>query len=304
MSYRIEPQRPLTAEFRRIAGLQIDRIMDDLAAARTLPEIKLHDCRKQLKKLRGLLRLLRAASEKLLDAENARYRDMARSLAGGREATALIETVGRLAREFPQEGEGLASLRKALHLRRARLLHEAAGLDAEIAAALESCRQGREVLATLCLPDDSELAGDLLAGGALKTMRRTARVLVAASGRGQEDTFHELRKGVKTHWMHLLLLHDFWPRPIRPRRKAVEELGERLGELQDLFVLRGILREEGAKLASREEILLARRLLKRSAKRLRKRCLHEAERLFDNGPPRKTARRLAKNYREEARPDV
>lgn len=304
MSYRIDPHRPLTAEFRRIAQVQIGKIMEDLAAARTLPEVKLHDCRKRLKKFRGLLRLVRAANPHLCRAENVRYRDMARSLAGGREATALIETVDRLAKEFPEEGDGLAGLRKALHMRRARLLHEAAGLDAEIAAALESCGQGREALAALSLPDEPEAAGDLLAGGAHHIMRRTAKALAAAGDHGREDTFHELRKGVKAHWMHLRLLHDFWPKPIRSRRKAVEELGERLGELQDLFVLRRILREEGTKLVSQEEIALAQSLLKRSEKRLRKQCLHEAERLFVDAPPRKVTRRLAKNYRAEARPDA
>jgi len=301
MSYRISSHRPLTAEFRRIADLQMDKIVDDLAAARTLPEVKLHDCRKQVKKLRGLLRLVRDADDQLWRSENARFRDMARTLAGGREATALIETVDRLAKEFPEEGDRLVGLRKPLHVRRARLLHEAAGLDVEIAAALETSRRGREALAALCLPDDAEAAGELLAAGARKTMRRTTKALAAASKHGKEEAFHELRKGVKTHWMHLLLLHDFWPRPFRPRHKAVEELGEHLGELQDLFVLRRILRDEGTMLCTPEEITAVRQLRKRSETRLRKLCLREAEHLFNESLPRKATRRMAKNYRGEAR---
>ena len=62
--------------------------------------------------------------------------------------------------------------------------------------------------------------------------------------RGEPDDFHDLRKAVKAHAMHLSLLKKFWPSPVKPRRKAVDALGEKLGELHDIFVLRALLRDE------------------------------------------------------------
>ena len=103
MSYPIDPRLPLTSEVRRIAVEEIEGALGHLAAARDDPDTALHECRKRLKSLRALLRLVRSGDEAFAQAENARYRDASAGLAGPREATALIETVDRLAEAFPDE---------------------------------------------------------------------------------------------------------------------------------------------------------------------------------------------------------
>lgn len=302
MSYRIDPRPPLTAEIRRIASEEIDEAIEDLVAARTEPEVKLHACRKHLKKLRALFRLVRDADEDFCRAENARYRDMARTLAGGREATALIETVDRLAEEFPKKTAGgqLYGLRAALVARRAALLHPDTGIHVDIDAAVAGCESGRAALASFDLPGKPQAAAGLLGRGARITVRRIAKALSAAHRRGHAEDFHELRKGVKAHWMHLLLLHDFWPRPFKRRCKAVDQLGELLGNLHDLSVLHDLLGTEGDALGSQQELELLGRLIARSEKKLRKQCLRKAGKLFDK-PSHKTARKLAKNYKATPR---
>ncbi|WP_292090159.1 CHAD domain-containing protein, partial [Mesorhizobium sp.] len=72
-------------------------------------------------------------------------------------------------------------------------------------------------------------------------LRRAKKALDKASSRGEADDFHDLRKACKTHSMHLSLLGRLWPAPIKARRKAVDKLGERLGELHDVFVMRALL---------------------------------------------------------------
>ena len=77
------------------------------------------------------------------------------------------------------------------------------------------------------------------------TLRRARKALDKASSRGEADDFHDLRKAAKTHSMHLSLLGRLWPTPIKARRKAVDKLGEHLGELHDVFVMRALLDAEG-----------------------------------------------------------
>jgi CHAD domain-containing protein len=302
VSYRIDPRPSLTAEIRRIASEEIGEAIEDLVAARTEPEVKLHACRKHLKKLRALFRLVRSADEDFYHAENARYRDMARTLAGGREATALIETVDRLAKEFPKKAADgqLHGLRAALVARRTALLHPDTGIHVDIDAAVAGCESGRAALASFDLPGKPQAAADLLGKGARMTMRHIAKALKVAHKHGHADNFHELRKGVKAHWMHLLLLHDFWPRPFKRRCKAVDKLGECLGDLHDLSVLHDLLGAEGDALGSQKELALLGRLIARSEKKLRKQCLRKADKLFDK-PPRKAARKVAKNYKATPR---
>lgn len=301
MSYRIEPSLPVTAEVRRIAADEIGKAIGDLAASRTDPEKGLHDCRKRLKKLRALFRLVRPGDEEFCRTENARYRDVARTLAGAREATALIETLDRLVKALPDQtaaGE-LDSVRSALLARRDALVRERTGLEETVNAAVEACEQGRAALAGLILPDDPEAAADVLADGAGKTLRRARRALDTAGKRGQPEDFHELRKCVKAHWMHVLLLHRFWPRPVKSRRKALDALGERLGELNDIFVMRRLIKSDGEALGSKEQLKLLGQLMKRSEKALRRQCLREAELLF--GEARKPiVRKIADRYQAGA----
>ncbi|GLS31662.1 CHAD domain-containing protein [Mesorhizobium albiziae] len=301
MTYRIDPKLSLTGEIRRIAGVRIGKAVESLEASRTEPEKGLHNARKRFKELRALFALIRSGDRGFCRKENRRYRDIARTIAGPREATALIETLDRLAKEFPESCAGgeLDNVRDALVARRERIAHDRADLGPVIDAAIASCGEGRMALHGVVLPDDPQLAADVLAEGSGRTLRHAARSLAAAAKRGKPEDFHNLRKAVKAHRMHLSLLRGVWPRPQKSRRKAVEALGDQLGDLNDIFVMRWLIDAEGRELGARKQLALLRRLLKRSEKRLRKTCLKDARRLF--GEKRKpTLRKIADRYQSSA----
>ena len=118
MSFRIDPRLPLTSEVQRIAGEEIDKITAFLDSARDNPEKGLHNARKRIKALRALLRLVRPGDEAFCRAENDRFREMSQSIAGPRQASALIETIDRLIADFPENADaaGLAGIRAMLVL--------------------------------------------------------------------------------------------------------------------------------------------------------------------------------------------
>ncbi|ESY27173.1 CHAD domain-containing protein [Mesorhizobium sp. LNJC391B00] len=299
MSFRIDPRLPLTGEVRRILGEEIGKALAHLAVARDQPEQALHKCRKRLKSARALLRLVRSGNETFCRTENQCYRQVAALLAGPREATALVETVDRLAAAFPEQvaGGGLDSVRDRL-VARQHEMHAGAGLDAAIGAATAACEEGLIRIERLLLPDLPEHAADVLAEGARKTLRRARKALDRAGSRGEAEDFHDLRKAAKTHSMHLSLLGRLWPTPIKVRRKAVDELGERLGELHDVFVMRVLLEADGEPLGDAQDTRLLGKLLKRSEKSLKKSCLAGAAELFGDSPKRST-KKLARNARDD-----
>lgn len=299
MSFRIDPRLPLTGEVRRILAEEIGKALGHLDTAREKPEQGLHKCRKRLKSVRALLRLVRPGDEPFCQTENQCYKQVSALLAGPREATALIETIDRLAKSFPEQsaGGGLDPVRDRLVLRQHEL-HGGAGLDAAIGAAAAACREGLERVERLVLPDQPEQAADILADGARATLRRARKALDRAGSRGAADDFHDLRKAAKTHSMHLSLLGRLWPTPIKARRKAVDELGEQLGDLHDVFVMRALLDADGEPLGSPEDTKLLAKLLKRSEKSLRKSCLAGAAELFGDSPKRST-KKLARKVRED-----
>jgi hypothetical protein len=299
MSFRIDPRLPLTGEVRRILADEIGKALGHLEAARDRPEQGLHKCRKRLKSIRSLLRLVRSGDESFCRTENECYKQVSALLAGPREATALIETVDRLAAAFPEHGagRGLEPVRERLVLRQHEL-HAGPGLEASINAAAAACREGLERVGRLSLPDQPEQAADILAEGARATLRRARKALDKAGSRGEADDFHDLRKAAKTHSMHLSLLGRLWPTPIKARRKAVDRLGEQLGELHDIFVMRALLDADGGPLGPGDDARLLRKLLKRSEKGLAKACLAGAAELFGDSP-RHSVKKLARKARED-----
>ena len=106
MSYRIDPRLPLTHEIRRIATEKLESALGHLATAGTDPDKALHDCRKRLKSVRALIRLVRSGDPKFARAQNARCQKASARLAAPREAAALVETLDRLAEEYPGEAAG------------------------------------------------------------------------------------------------------------------------------------------------------------------------------------------------------
>jgi CHAD domain-containing protein len=301
--------------------------MEALVGARTEPEEALHDCRQRFKKLRALFRLVRSADEQFFNRENLRYRDLGRKLAGVREATALVETVDRLAdtSSGPSAHAALGDMRGALVARRAALSALPVKLEADIEAALAECERGRKALQALDLSGSPQDAADLLATGAGRALRKAQRALRIVERDGEPENCHQLRKCVKTHWLQLLLLGSMWPRPRKRRREAADRLSRRLGDLNDLFVLRQRIDEDAdragapgpgdaiagsenpdrghAALGEGKDLALVRRLVEREAKSLKKKSLRKAARLLADGD-RKALRALAETYRTSAHQKV
>ncbi|TJW10538.1 MAG: CHAD domain-containing protein [Mesorhizobium sp.] len=302
MSFRIDSRLPLTGEVRRILAEEVGKALFHLHAASGRPEQALHKCRKRLKNARALLRLVRSGNEMFYEAENQCYRDVAALLAGPREATALVETIDRLVASFPEQsaGGGLDAVRDRL-VARQQHVHGDVGLGAAIDTAITACEEGISRIDTLLLPDQPEQAADVLAEGARITLRRARKALDKAGSRGEADDFHNLRKAAKTHGMHLSLLGRLWPTPIKTRRKVVDKLGEQLGELHDVFVMRALLDADGQPLGAPEETRLLDKLLKRSEKALKKACLAEAADVFGDSPKRST-KKLARKVRDDLAP--
>ncbi len=298
MSYRIQSGFPLTAEVRRIAAEELEAALEWLSRVNDDPDKAFHEARKRLKNVRALLALIRSGAKDFVRKENARYRAAAALLAGPRQAGALIETVDRLI-------EGLADDPRrdvVLSAREKLLAHRAGVLSGDIAQtaskAAAACRTGVARFGKLKLPDLPEEAADILADGAARTLRRARHALRSAKTGSEEEAFHDLRKAAKAHLAHLSLLREFWPMPVKTRRKEVGAFAERLGELQDLFVLRGLLRDGYPAFGSHEETRKLDRLCGRSERSLRKACLSEAAELFRESPKR-PARKIVRKVRRD-----
>jgi CHAD domain-containing protein len=228
--YRLNEGESLPDEVRRVARGRIDNAIDELRGkSDSTPEEAVHEARKDMKKLRGLLRLVRGElDEEALAHENACFRDAARELSGTRDSDVMIETLGSL--ELPA-GRG-PELRKLIQAQ----LSLGGAEDREAAAerAVAILTEARERVDDWPLEHDSF---DAIAGGLRRTYRRGRRAFEAAGESPSAESLHEWRKRVKDLWYHHTLLRELWPPVMSAVGDEAHELSDRLGDDHDLVVL-------------------------------------------------------------------
>ena len=298
MSFRIDPGAPLDAEIRRIATEQIGKAVAELSAPKPGedPHEAIHDVRKRMKKLRALFRLVRSGDEAFFKAENARYRDTARTLSAARDRTALIEALDSLRAHVPASlsaeavETAFAPLRKELEAKRDKALAAEGDLDALVAATIEALKQGENALESLSFRRRKSV--EIVCAGYARTQEEARSELKRAEKSGEAEDLHALRKHVKYLGFHLALLAPLWPEAFAPLRDAAGYIADDLGRDHDFAVLRAELDAE------KHALVLA--LMDRRQAELQGKGLVAARRLLAEKPAAAEAR-IGRLYRDAAK---
>jgi CHAD domain-containing protein len=230
-AYRLKDGEPLPDEIARVAGGRIDHAIDELRGkSDSTPVEAVHEARKDMKKLRALLRLVRGElGNSVFTRENACFRDAAGELSGTRDADVMLETLGGL--DLPA---GLGwELRKVIQAQREA---DGTGDDREAAAgrAVAMLKEARKRVDDWPLRNDSF---DALADGLQRTYRRGRRDLRVARGEPTVEALHDWRKRAKELWYHHTLLRSLWPPVMNAVGDEAHALSDLLGDDHDLAVL-------------------------------------------------------------------
>lgn len=246
MAYRLKPSEPFSREFRVVAENQLTKATGYLEEQPAGPHEAIHDARKRFKRIRALYRLVQADAPDFRRQENARIRDIARSLSAVRDATALVETVDYLLSHSVSldEKAALSTAREILVQRRDRIAAEEPDLPAKMAAAAEGCREAIAAIEALALADAPRKTAKKLGKAWKKQLRKAHRALADCSEHGHAESYHDLRKSGQTYWMHLSLLRDIWPSAMKAKQSECKLLVDLLGHEHDLSVLTELVNEE------------------------------------------------------------
>ncbi|KZY29377.1 hypothetical protein A3731_06000 [Roseovarius sp. HI0049] len=235
MTYHFKPDLTLTENLRRVADDQIGAALDSLSDEGEL-EPRVHDLRKRMKKLRGLLRLVRPGLGKLYKAENREFRDIGRMFSELRDAQVLTKTLEEMAATAGDDS--VVPLVTWATERRDAMLHDH-DLPRCIEEAATRLEDARKRAAAWPVEGTTH---EVVAGGLKKTYGR-ARKCWRKAGRdaGDAELLHEWRKRVKYHWYHCRLLREAWPEPMHARIDTLDELSDVLGRDHDMVVLEAAL---------------------------------------------------------------
>lgn len=239
MDYAFRRDETSGAAARRVAKEQLEAAIAELEATSEVDR-HVHSVRKRLKKLRGLLRLLRyELGRDAFALENRAYRDAGRLLSGPRRAAATLAAFDALMQHFPEaiSPEARALFRERLVAERDRLVEAMHGenhareVEAALAASLERLPSW---------PLERE-GWALFAKGFRRSYASGRRAFRQAEREPTTEHLHEWRKSAKHYWYHVRLLERVWPHTMRALETTLGKLCEELGDDHDLDDLRQVV---------------------------------------------------------------
>jgi CHAD domain-containing protein len=236
-AYCLQDREPVAAGVKRIVLARVDDALAELQGETgSSPAEAIHEARKDMKKIRSAIRMVRdALGDDLYRRENQHYRDIGRELSGLRDAEVLVETLESLAERFgPAQKERYAGLRsrfeEELEARR-----EDGSQERAMASAAAALIAGRGRVESWPLDGDG---WELIAPGIHRSYRRGRKRLREIEQETSDETLHEWRKRAKDLWYQLRLIRDADSDLIGNLADQTHDLSDHLGDDHDLVLLR------------------------------------------------------------------
>lgn len=249
---------------------------------RRISDERIHRARKQIKKARATVRLLRPGlTDRQYRAVNIRLRDAAKPLSAVRDAAVLRKAFQHIQTGARGSGtrHGVLEIARMLANEQSRAHQQVAGRH----GVPRSRRLLRDVLARTYRFPVPKKGGSTIGAGVRLIYRQGRKALKAASTTPSDTAFHEWRKQVKYLRYQIQLLRALWPAPLDALTRELQALGDYLGEDHDLAVLRAKLMARGSPLGGipGRRALFAK--LDRRRVALRRKALQAGMRIYE--PP-------------------
>ena len=281
-AFKLKRKESEAEGIRRVAHERIEEATTLLRDERGDPVEAVHRARKEMKKLRATLKLVRPRlGDKTYRRENRRFRDAGRTLSEVRDAQIRAETVDKLAERFGDDPppRGWWALR-------AVIVGESGADDSELEPLRErtaaEIEHGDARIERWPL-DSGGFA--LLRPGLKRSYRRARKCSRDARDDPSDARLHEWRKRSKDLWYQLRLVRRSWPEVIGATADEAHELSDRLGDDHDLVVLAAHLHQAGGPLTAEQREHLDG-LIERRREELRQEAFSYGERLFAEKPQR------------------
>lgn len=239
MPFRFKKKEPVRKAVRRLC---CERLDDALKILDKAPKIEAaHPIRKEIKKLRSILRLERGMiGKKAFRRHNGTLREAAGLLTAFRDAQVELSAYESLvkhyrhklpARAFPEIKSALEKNSRA----------EGKKLEGSITPLREILCESKDELDHLKIKSKGWKA----IGPGLRRIYCNGRVASETAHREpSEENFHEWRKRAKDLWYQLHLLCPARPNRLGDRVERLAQLGDLLGDGHDLFMLKEFVREK------------------------------------------------------------
>jgi CHAD domain-containing protein len=290
MAYRFMKHEALPDAIRRVFTEEIAGAVGQLADSKNRTQA-VHEARKSIKKIRGLLRLVRTPLGAKYRPEDRYFRQAGRRLSPIRDNAVILEVFDALAAKHDAlDAAALSDIRGNL-VRSRRETPREKQTSAQVARLLSDARAKPGAWRL------EDLGFDTLSSQIVAVYKRGRRDAKRAQDRSGDEDFHNLRKRAKQHWYHLKLFEEFWDRDMKQRAGEVRDLESCLGDEHNLTILRERIAADVETTRDRRHAQHFIAWLDDRAQALRKRALEIGRPLYA-AKPREFGDKLTKLYAE------
>lgn len=238
MSYCLENNETLSFGLKRIVLELIDNSVFNLSKGNGSFSEDVHETRKNFKKVRTVLRLIRSElTEANFQIENSFYRDAGRTLSDLRDSTVLILTFDKLMQSSELEMSNFDfSVFKDYLVEKHKHIRTAKSKKSAVINSLST-----DLLLARSRVFDYPLSGDdfkLIKKNLQKIYEQGQKYMYAVLSEAIKENVHEWRKRVKDLWYAMRILNNLWPEIMNPLVNLLGKLSDALGDANDLFLLK------------------------------------------------------------------
>jgi CHAD domain-containing protein len=273
-----------TTEVQRLLCHHLDQALKALRGPQPLSDAAVHGARKQLKKARADLRLLRKAlGPQRYAYENMALRDAARPLTAVRDAKMLMDTLERLVEYGGAQAQAvdLDQVRRALREEygevRHRVLQEGHTLEL-----LEASLRAARVRAKRWSLGRRGWA--VLGAGVQRVYRKGREAVAVAQEEPSSEHFHAWRKQVKYLWHQLHVLQPIQLGQLTALADQTHALADALGDEHDLAVLADTCLEDPGRFSDCATMATLADLIARRRAHLQEQAMTLGHQLYEAKP--------------------
>lgn len=283
MGYLFKQQESLAKGVRRIAQEQLNQAMSELKNPERDRHQAIHGVRKQFKKMRGLIRLVRLGLGDSYSGINAYYRDAGRRLSRVRDAESMLESLRKLRERFPDTAHQalFSEFETKLLDRKQSIVEEWTDLDVELENLSEQLEEAHRNVENWKIKGSS---GKVIRVGLQQTYQRGAKALNSLHLCPSDELLHECRKRSKYHLYHMRLICDIWKPILTARIAELDHLNDLLGDDHDLAVMTELIQSEAETLGSSTGIDRLQTLIDQQRQEFQSAAFKLADRIYAEEP--------------------
>lgn len=283
MAYHFKAKESVPEGVRRIVCEEAESATNGLLHAKGRKRDEaVHEARKSIKKIRGVLRMVQPELGSTYGQENAKLREVGHHLSEIRDAEAVQEVFNDLVTKYRAQlkPEAVRAVRRGLTKNKQETLKRLK-VDATVRTAITALRAIGKGVDNWPLKNEGF---DALSDGFRLRYGRGRKAMALAAKQPTAENYHNWRKRAKDHWYHVRLMEDLWTDILKAREAALKDLETWLGDDHNLVVLREKFKSEPDLYGGALNVAVFTSLMDEYSRELREKSLALGSKLYEQKP--------------------